>query len=120
MLEVEKMFEDLAGWCKANDDTGWIEETGVLGNPVKYRRKNGYVFFQTSTGTAAIPKEVKTTVFTLPEGFRPSIPEVRIGSDSSGSNVRAFSAYVKQNGEVIVFTDVYSKYFNAYGSFPVD
>lgn len=102
------------------DDTGWIEAIGTLGNPVQYRRKNGYVFFQTTTGSSNLTQNAYKTVFTLPEGFRPSgVSTVKLACDSGGSPTRPIVAYVQASGEVQVYSNENSKYFNAFGTFPV-
>lgn len=102
-----------------NDDTGWIEATGTLGNPVGYRRKNGWVYITSSTGTMNITGDTYTTIFTLPEGFRPS-KRVQIASDSAGATTRAAVAYINTDGTVNLYENVTSKYFNISAAFPVD
>ena len=103
-------------------DSGWIFATGQLGSPVKYRKKNGWVYiFVTSATTADIPANTFTTVFTLPEGFRPSGTNgsVRLASDAAGGT-RYTTAIVNEDGNVQIHHTATSKYFNIMGSFPVD
>lgn len=119
MLSLKTVLNDIINWRKENDDTGWINATGNYNNPVRYRRKNGWVYFTSSTGTVNIQQDAYTTIFTLPINFRPS-QRVQIASDSGGATTRAVVAYIDTDGTVNLYVSVTSRYFNVSGAFPVD
>lgn len=93
MLRLKQCLKDIVSWCKKFDDTGWLQFTGPLGNVVRYRRKYGHVFVQTSAGNKALTASAWTTVGTLPAGFRPS-QEIMMGSDTAGGYWQGCSCIV--------------------------
>ena len=118
MLSLKKVLTDIVNWRKENDDTGWIITQGTLGNAIRYRRKNGYVFLQSSTGTVVLEKNTWTIIGTLPQGFRPTA-QLRLASDSNGSGSRGMVCYINTDGTIHLSTDVHGKYFNIVGCFPL-
>lgn len=119
MLSVLQCLRDVANWCKKFDDTGWITATGNYGNPVSYRRKNGYVHFSSSQGSKNLTKGQYVTVFTLPVGFRPA-KGCQLATDGVGAYTRSIVGYINASGEVKIYSSDGSIYFNAWGCFPLD
>lgn len=119
MLRLKQCLKDIVNWCKKFDDTGWLQLTGPLENVVRYRRKNGYVFVQTSAGNKALTASAWTTVGTLPAGFRPS-QEILMGSDTAGATNRAVAASLYPSGEIKVYTTSATNYFKVHSCFPLD
>lgn len=119
-LKVQEILETLKSIKEALYDSGWIEATGTKGSPVKYRKKNGWVYVFVTPATSAIPANTFTTVFTLPEGFRPSGTggPIRLASDSAGG-ARYTTAIVDESGNVQIHMTASSQYFDITGSFPV-
>lgn len=120
-LKVQEILESIKSIKEALYDSGWIETTGTKGSPVKYRKKNGWVYvFVTSATTGDIPANTFTTVFTLPEGFRPSgvSGSIRLASDAAGG-ARYTTAIVGTDGNVQIYQTGASRYFNITGAFPV-
>ena len=120
MLSLKSLLLDLIKWRKENDDTGWIETTGTLGNPVSYRRKNGWVYFQSNTGTSKLTAGKYVKVFQLPQGFYNTKQGIHLSSDGVGATTRAIVGTINTSGIVSVYSNESSVYFNICGAFPVD
>ncbi len=120
MLSLKTVLNDIINWRKENDDTGWIETTGTLGNPVSYRRKNGWVYFQSNTGTIKLTGGSYVKIFQLPAGFYNTSQGVRLSSDGVGATTRAIVGRINSSGAVEVYSNENSIYFNVCGAFPVN
>lgn len=118
--KIQEITDNIKSIKEALYDSGWIITTGTKGSTVKYRKKNGWVYVCVLSSTSDIPANTFTTVFTLPEGFRPvgNGSSIRMGSDAAGG-ARYTTAIVTEAGEVQIYITASSRYFNIMGSFPV-
>ena len=118
--KIQEITDNIKRIKEALYDSGWITTTGTKGSPVKYRKKNGWVYIFVTSATSDIPANTFTTVFTLPEGFRPSgvSGSIRLASDAAGG-ARYTTAIVTEAGEVQIYITASSRYFNITGAFPV-
>lgn len=120
-LKVQEILEIIRDIKEALYDSGWIKTEGTLGSVVRYRKKNGWVYIHIASTTSNVTAKVWTTVFTLPEGFRPAdlgSESIRIGFDSAGGTHFGTVA-VYANGEIKLYQTSTTRYFNILGSFPV-
>lgn len=110
-----------AGAARKNlglDDTGWKTATGTKGSEVLYRRKNGWVYVKVGSATEDIPANTVTTVFTLPEGFRPETNmTLVIGANSAGGTVQV-APTIRDGKNITVYLSTKTKYFNVWATFP--
>lgn len=115
-LKVQEILETIKSIKEALYDSGWIEYAEDI-QTVKYCKKNGFVTLWIYNNPTGINAKTWTTVFTLPEGFRPTM-DIRIASDTSSGDLFC-TARVLTNGDVQIYLSIYQRYFNISGTFPV-
>lgn len=87
------------------DDTGWI----TLNAEIKYRVKNGFITIAGwSSGTKTLSQNNYTNVGTLPSEYKPPIT-IPFTFQCIGGVVGNISAYVNDEGKILLYTDLANK-----------
>lgn len=86
-------------------DTGWITPNATDYPNLKYRRKNGYVTVTQYGVVGSVDAQKTKTLFTLPEGFRPSVRIDSTAHLAGGTKDCACQFIAQPTGDVNVWAN---------------